>query len=160
MSGRVVHFEIPFDDGDRARGFYQQLHMRAKSVTVVGSDRLDSPDWLGTAEGQYYASFAPDVSAFDDKATKAVWLAYVAEFGTPATNYGPPVFVATQVAQTALRAACADGKTSRAEVLNQVRQVRLPATIIGYPIRFRGGEAADARFWMFRVVSGVGMLVR
>ncbi len=25
MSGRVVHFEIPYDDGDRARGFYEQL---------------------------------------------------------------------------------------------------------------------------------------
>jgi hypothetical protein len=23
MSGRVVHFEVPFDDGDRARAFYQ-----------------------------------------------------------------------------------------------------------------------------------------
>jgi predicted enzyme related to lactoylglutathione lyase len=23
MSGRVVHFEIPFDDGDRARSFYR-----------------------------------------------------------------------------------------------------------------------------------------
>ena len=25
MSGRVVHFEIPFDDGDRARGFYEGI---------------------------------------------------------------------------------------------------------------------------------------
>jgi predicted enzyme related to lactoylglutathione lyase len=24
MSGRVVHFEIPYDDGDRARGFYEK----------------------------------------------------------------------------------------------------------------------------------------
>jgi uncharacterized protein len=24
MSGRVVHFEIPYDDGDRARGFYKE----------------------------------------------------------------------------------------------------------------------------------------
>ncbi|QCQ91883.1 VOC family protein [Rhodococcus sp. SGAir0479] len=24
MSGRVVHFEVPFDDGDRARDFYRQ----------------------------------------------------------------------------------------------------------------------------------------
>ena len=24
MSGKVVHFEIPFDDGDRARSFYSQ----------------------------------------------------------------------------------------------------------------------------------------
>lgn len=25
MSGRVVHFEIPFDDGDRARAFYADV---------------------------------------------------------------------------------------------------------------------------------------
>ena len=25
MSGRVVHFEIPFDEGDRARAFYQNV---------------------------------------------------------------------------------------------------------------------------------------
>jgi len=24
MSGRIVHFEIPFDDGDRARAFYKE----------------------------------------------------------------------------------------------------------------------------------------
>ena len=25
MSGRVVHFEVPYDDGDRARGFYKDV---------------------------------------------------------------------------------------------------------------------------------------
>ena len=25
VSGRVVHFEIPFDDGDRARSFYKEV---------------------------------------------------------------------------------------------------------------------------------------
>jgi hypothetical protein len=25
MSGRVVHFEIPYDDGDRARAFYNKV---------------------------------------------------------------------------------------------------------------------------------------
>jgi len=24
MSGKIVHFEIPFDDGERARGFYRE----------------------------------------------------------------------------------------------------------------------------------------
>jgi hypothetical protein len=24
MAGRVVHFEIPYDDGDRARSFYER----------------------------------------------------------------------------------------------------------------------------------------
>lgn len=25
MNGRVVHFEVPFDDGDRARSFYKEV---------------------------------------------------------------------------------------------------------------------------------------
>ncbi|MFD2092714.1 VOC family protein [Blastococcus deserti] len=41
MSGRVVHFEIPFDDGDRARSFYkdvfgwQLMEMPEMSYTLV-----------------------------------------------------------------------------------------------------------------------------
>jgi predicted enzyme related to lactoylglutathione lyase len=41
MSGRVVHFEIPFDDADRARAFYrdvfgwQLLEMPDMSYTLV-----------------------------------------------------------------------------------------------------------------------------
>jgi predicted enzyme related to lactoylglutathione lyase len=43
MSGRVVHFEIPFDDGDRARSFYrdlfgwQVLEMPGMGYTMVTS---------------------------------------------------------------------------------------------------------------------------
>jgi uncharacterized protein len=43
MSGRVVHFEIPFDDGDRARGFYKEIfgwqvmEMPEMSYTIVTS---------------------------------------------------------------------------------------------------------------------------
>jgi predicted enzyme related to lactoylglutathione lyase len=35
MSGRVVHFEVPFDDGDRARGFYKE---------VFGWQLMEMPD--------------------------------------------------------------------------------------------------------------------
>jgi predicted enzyme related to lactoylglutathione lyase len=35
MSGRVVHFEVPFDDGDRARNFYKQ---------AFGWQLLEMPD--------------------------------------------------------------------------------------------------------------------
>ena len=47
MSGRVVHFEIPFDDGDRARGFYKELfgwqavEMPEMSYTLVMSGPSD-----------------------------------------------------------------------------------------------------------------------
>jgi predicted enzyme related to lactoylglutathione lyase len=43
MTGRVVHFEIPFDDGERARGFYKELfgwqlmEMPEMSYTIVTS---------------------------------------------------------------------------------------------------------------------------
>ncbi len=41
MSGRVVHFEVPFDDGDRARGFYKEafgwqlMEMPEMGYTIV-----------------------------------------------------------------------------------------------------------------------------
>jgi branched-chain amino acid transport system substrate-binding protein len=158
-TGTEVVF-LPWRLASRARAFYQQLRARGKTAIVVGSDRLDSSDWLSSAEGQYYASFAPDVKAFDDKVTKTLWSAYVSEFGEPQTNYGPPVFVAMQVALAALRSACGDGKASRLEVQQQVRRVRISSSILGYPIRFRGGDAVNARFWMFRVMGGAGMLVQ
>lgn len=43
MSGRVVHFEIPFDDGDRARSFYGEafgwslMHLPEMSYTMVST---------------------------------------------------------------------------------------------------------------------------
>jgi predicted enzyme related to lactoylglutathione lyase len=39
MSGRVVHFEIPFDDGDRARGFYRE---------AFGWELMELPDMAYT----------------------------------------------------------------------------------------------------------------
>ena len=41
MSGRVVHFEVPFEDGDRARGFYKEafgwqvMEMPEMGYTIV-----------------------------------------------------------------------------------------------------------------------------
>ena len=151
---------LPWSLAARARAFYQQLRARGKTATVVGSDRLDSADWLAGAEGQYYSSFAPDIQASHDKRTLAVLSAYVNEFGPPSSNYGPPVFVAMQVAQAALRTACQDGRASREEVQKQVRNVRLASSILDYPIRFRGGDTINAHYWIFRVSGGAGMLVR
>lgn len=43
MSGRVVHFEIPYDDGDRARSFYREAFgwelqsMPGMSYTLVST---------------------------------------------------------------------------------------------------------------------------
>jgi predicted enzyme related to lactoylglutathione lyase len=47
MSGRVVHFEIPFDDGDRARSFYKEVfgwsiqEIPEMQYTMVGTGPAD-----------------------------------------------------------------------------------------------------------------------
>lgn len=57
MSGRVVHFEIPFDDGDRARAFYRDIfewelvEMPEMSYTLVttgptGDDGSTEPGYI------------------------------------------------------------------------------------------------------------------
>ena len=59
MSGRVVHFEIPFDDGDRARGFYrdvfgwQLLELPEMSYTIAttGPSGDDGPSEPGFVNG-------------------------------------------------------------------------------------------------------------
>jgi predicted enzyme related to lactoylglutathione lyase len=47
MSGKIVHFEIPFDDGDRARDFYsnvfgwQVMPMPGMDYTIVSTGPSD-----------------------------------------------------------------------------------------------------------------------
>ena len=47
MTGRVVHFEIPFEDGDRARGFYADvfgwniMNMPEMNYTMVSTGPTD-----------------------------------------------------------------------------------------------------------------------
>ena len=47
MTGRVVHFEIPFDDGDRARSFYADafgwnvMHLPDMGYTMVSTGPTD-----------------------------------------------------------------------------------------------------------------------
>jgi hypothetical protein len=58
MAGRVVHFEIPFDDGDRARAFYEEVfswdltHLPDMSYTLVntgptGEQGPTEPGYIG-----------------------------------------------------------------------------------------------------------------
>ena len=59
MSGRVVHFEIPYDDGDRARTFYERafgwqlMHMPEMGYTLAmsGPSGEEGPTELGFING-------------------------------------------------------------------------------------------------------------
>jgi hypothetical protein len=59
MSGKVVHFEVPFDDGDRARSFYkdafgwQVVEMPEMGYTIVmtGPSNDSGPTEAGFVNG-------------------------------------------------------------------------------------------------------------
>jgi len=87
MSGRVVHFEIPFDDGDRARGFYREAFgwdlqsMPGMGYTLVtsgpsGDSGPTEPGFIngGMMSRQDSPSSAPilvvDVDSIDDTLTR------------------------------------------------------------------------------------------
>lgn len=64
MSGRVVHFEIPFDDGDRARGFYTDAFgwdtqsmpgMGYTLVTTGPSSQTEGPTETGFVNGGMFS---------------------------------------------------------------------------------------------------------
>jgi uncharacterized protein len=59
MSGKVVHFEVPFDDGDRARSFYKEafgwqvMEMPEMGYTIVmtGPSNDSGPTEAGFVNG-------------------------------------------------------------------------------------------------------------
>jgi uncharacterized protein len=89
MSGRVVHFEIPFDDGDRARSFYgdvfgwqitQMPEMGYTMVMTGPTDQESGPTEPGFINGgmfersEQFPGKAPnlviDVASVDDALAK------------------------------------------------------------------------------------------
>lgn len=68
MSGRVVHFEIPYDDGDRARSFYRDAFgwsiqaMPEMNYTIVSSGPVSEqgmPSERGYIGGGMFQREAP-----------------------------------------------------------------------------------------------------
>ena len=68
MTGRVVHFEIPFEDGDRARGFYADVfgwnimnipEMNYTMVSTGPTDEQGPPSEPGFINGGMLQRDAP-----------------------------------------------------------------------------------------------------
>ena len=150
---------LPWQVGSRAAAFYAEFRKQGKTATFVGTDKLDGQDWLAAAEGQYLTSFA-DVKLLPSKYVANVVSGYISKYGDFKSTFGPPTFVATQVAAQAIHAACTDGKATRTEVLAKTRTAYLQTTILGYGIRFRAsGDSAKAKFYVYKVAGGKRKLV-
>jgi len=89
-----------------------------------------------TFPGAYISFFGPDVTAI----TPAFLNAFKAKYGaTAATDpFGAPSFVAAEMLGVAISQSCTagHGKTGRAAVAKTLAKVKLPTTILGYPLAF------------------------
>jgi branched-chain amino acid transport system substrate-binding protein len=122
---------LPWQLASNAELFAQQMQDQGVSTKLLGSDAVDTSQF-------------------------AVPGAYVSSFSRPIRGslFGPPTYVAAQVIATAYKAACADGKATRAELLQAVRAVRIPASILGAPVTFDAhGEVPTARFYVSQIQS-------
>jgi branched-chain amino acid transport system substrate-binding protein len=146
-SGVDVVF-LPWQIAANAQIFGRQLREQGKKAVVFGSDAVDSGDFQ--LAGSYVSSFAPDIRAIRGNA------AFISGYGkTFVSNFGPPVYVATQAAIAAIRKACADGHATRAEVERNVRATSIRKIVLGGNLRFTArGDRKGALFSVFKVGAG------
>jgi len=130
-----------------------QLREQGKRATVFGTDGAYSPSQFKPRNG-HVSIFAPDLH-FDPKAAKIIgeYRKFVKKDTSGA--FGPATYQAGWVAMSAIRKACADGRTNRVEVTKLVRSSTTPS-IIGAPTRFdaKGDLRGGGQFTIYRITNG------
>ena len=140
------------------------MREQGKSAVILGSDGLDSGDFIGVANGSYFSAFAPDIRRSRNAAVRAIIASYTRAVRANAfqSNFGPPMYVATQAAYVALRAACADGQATRAEVLRAAEDGSTSRTSCSAATC--GSTTTTTRgpreFYLFRVVNGKAQFIQ
>jgi branched-chain amino acid transport system substrate-binding protein len=139
---------LPWQVAANGQLFAQQMQEQGKTAKIFGSDGLDSGDF--TISGAYVSSFARDIHGLPG--TAAVISAYNKKYGKKWSTFGPPTYVAAQVIATAYKAACSDGKATRAELLKNIRAVKIPQSILGITVSFdKHGDVPAAKFYVSKI---------
>jgi branched-chain amino acid transport system substrate-binding protein len=139
---------LPWQIAASAQLFGQQLQEQGKQAVIFGSDALDSGDFR--IAGSYVSAFAPDIRGIEGNA------AFIKDYGTTfISNFGPPMYVATQAAVAAIKQACADGDATRAEVQKNLKATFIPKIVLGGNLRFTArGDRKGAKFSIFKLAAG------
>ena len=139
---------LPWQIAANAQIFGQQMKEQGKKAIIVGSDGLDSGDFK--IAGSYVLAFAPDIRGIAGNA------AFIRGYGKKfVSNFGPPIYVATQAAIAAIKKACADGNATRAEVQKHLKTTFIPKTVLGGNLQFTArGDVKGAKFYVFKLGAG------
>jgi branched-chain amino acid transport system substrate-binding protein len=150
----IVFF--PTQQPPDAQTFGQQLLEQGKRAKVFGGDGSNNPTQFKLA-GSYVSNFAPDISGIaSSKALIDGWKR--ANPSAQLGSFGPPAYLATQVALLAIKRACDAGKgrmQTRRAVVRNVKKVRVPNSILGGAFRFstRTNDPLNAKFYIFQIQS-------
>jgi branched-chain amino acid transport system substrate-binding protein len=139
---------LPWQIAANGQIFGQQMKEQGKKAVIFGSDGLDSGDFK--IQGAYVSAFAPDIRGI--KGNAAFIKGYGAKF---VSNFGPPIYVATNAAIVAIQKACADGTVTRTEVQKNLRTTFIPKTVLGGNLQFTAkGDVKGSKFYIFKLGSG------
>jgi len=138
-----------------AQNFAQQLIEQGKKAKVFGGDGSNDSTQF-KVPGSYVSNFAPDISGIPgDKAIIAGWKK--ANPGKSLGSFGPPSYLAVQVALGAIKYAClaGHGQVSRTAVWANVKKVKIPNSILGGSFRFstKSNDPLNASFYIFQIQS-------
>lgn len=150
----VVFF--PSQQPEDAQTFGQQLIEQGKKAKVFGGDGTNSPGKFKLT-GSYVSNFAPDISGIPyNKALIAGWK----KDNPRATlgSFGPPTYLAVEVALNAIKRACTVGKgqiVNRRDVMYNVKRIFIKNSILGSDFRFstKSNDPLNAKFYIFQIQS-------
>jgi ABC-type branched-subunit amino acid transport system substrate-binding protein len=136
LNAKLVY--APTQTASDSETFAQLLKSDGYKGAFMATDGSVDPSHFNFP-GAYISFFGPNVSAIN-----AAFLSkFKAKYGASAASdpFGAPSFVAAEMLGVAISQSCAagHGKTSRAAVAAKLASVKLPATILGYPLAFNNG---------------------
>jgi len=148
----VVFF--PGQGASSAQTFGEQLIEQGKKAIMFGGDGVNDPDKFHLA-GSYVSNTAPDISAF---ATNRGLIAGWKKDNPKLTlgSFGPPSYLAVEVALNAIRKTCDAGKgtiANRKLVIRNVKKIHLERSILGGPFRFstKSNDPLNPKFYIFQI---------
>ena len=137
-----------------AQNFAQQLIEQGKKAKVFGGDGANDASAF-KVPGSFVSNFAPDISGIAyNKALIAGW--QKDNPGTALGSFGPPQYLATQVALNAIKRACNVGKgqiKDRRDVVRNVKRILIKNSILGGDFRFstKSNDPLNAQFYIFEI---------
>jgi len=139
-----------------AQNFAQQLIEQGKKAKVFGGDGSNDATQF-KVPGSFVSNFAPDITGIAyNKPLIAGW--QKDNPGKAVGSFGPPTYLAVQVALNAIKRACDAGKGSikeRADVVRNVKRIFVKNSILGGDFRFstKSNDPLNAKFYIFEIQS-------